>query len=149
MKKINTTRFGEIDTDTLTCVHFADGIPAFETEQDFALIPVAEDSPYIFMQSFVTPELAFLLTRPFLFFPDYNCELGDDVVEALAIESDEDAVIYTLVTVPDGDVSRLSANLLAPVVVNKKNGKARQVILEKSDYTTKHLLFPNSKGGGK
>ena len=66
------------------------------------------------------------------------------MVEALSLDSDEDAVIYTLVTIPDGDVSRLSANLLAPVVVNKKNGKARQVILEKSNYTTRHLLFPEN-----
>lgn len=148
MKMLKTTRFGEIDVDTLTCLHFEDGFPAFEKERDFALIPAAEDSFYIFMQSFLTPELAFLLTRPFLFFTDYQCELTDDVVAKLGIESDEDAVIYTLVTVPDGDVSRLSANLLAPIVVNKKNGQACQMILENSNYTTRHRLFREQKGGG-
>ncbi len=148
MKMLKTARFGEIDADTLTCLHFEEGFPAFEKERDFALIPAAEDSPYVFMQSFLTPELAFLLTRPFLFFPDYHCELTDDVVEKLRLERDEDAVIYTLVTVPDGDVSRLSANLLAPIVVNKENGQARQIILETSGYTTKHRLFQEPKGGG-
>lgn len=148
MKMLKTTRFGEIDVDALTCLHFEDGFPAFEKERDFALIPAAEDSPYVFMQSFLTPGLAFLLIRPFLFFSDYHCELAVDVVDKLGIESDEDAVIYTLVTVPDGDVSRLSANLLAPVVVNKKNGQACQVILEMSGYTTRHRLFREPKGGG-
>lgn len=148
MKMLQTARFGEIDVDTLTCLHFEDGFPAFEKERDFALIPAAEDSPYVFMQSFLTPELAFLLTRPFLFFSDYHCELTDDVVEKLGIESDGDAVIYALVTVPDGDVSRLSANLLAPIVVNKENGQACQMILEASNYTTRHRLFQEPKGGG-
>lgn len=148
MKLLKTTRFGEIDVDTLTCLRFEEGFPAFEKERDFALIPAAEDSPYVFMQSFLTPELAFLLTRPFLFFSDYHCELADDTVEKLGIESDDDAVIYTLVTVPDGDVSRLSANLLAPIVVNQKSGRACQVILETSSYTTKHRLFRESEGGG-
>ncbi|MGP1366547.1 MAG: flagellar assembly protein FliW, partial [Schwartzia sp. (in: firmicutes)] len=34
-----------------------------------------------------------------------------------------------------------TANLMAPVVINQKTREAKQVVLDKSHYTTKHRLF--------
>lgn len=72
MKKVNTLRFGEIEVDEGKIVHFADGIPAFEEEHEFLIIPYDEESPYVFLQSMATPELAFLMTMPFVFFPSMS-----------------------------------------------------------------------------
>jgi flagellar assembly factor FliW len=47
-----------------------------------------------------------------------------------------------MITIPNGSIRYMTANLLAPVVVNIENMQAKQVILEKSNYTTKHRLFP-------
>ena len=141
MRKINTVRFGEIEEDENKIVHFAQGIPAFEDEHEFVIIPYDPESPYVFLQSAKTPELAFLMTMPFIFFPDYEFRLDDAIVKKLSIESQEDLLIYTLLTIPEGKVADMTANLLAPVVVNKKNMQARQIVLEKSHYKTKHRLF--------
>ena len=51
MKKIMTSRFGEIEAAEESIIHFATGIPAFEEEREFILIPYEDDSPYVFLQS--------------------------------------------------------------------------------------------------
>ena len=144
MRKVNTSRFGEIEVDEAKVVHFKDGIPAFEDEHEFIILPYEEESPYYFMQSLKTPDLAFLLTIPFLFFQDYTFELDDDTVAELDIKDPEKLFYYSMVTIPNGSIRYMTANLVAPVVLNSDNMKAKQVVLEKSNYTTKHRLFPEA-----
>ena len=144
MRKVYTSRFGEIEVDEKKVVHFKDGIPAFEDEHEFVILPYEEDSPYYFMQSLKSPDLAFLLTIPFLFFNDYTFELDDTVVADLGIEDSENVFYYTMVTIPNGSIRYMTANLLAPIVLNGANMRAKQVVLEKTNYTTKHHLFPES-----
>ena len=79
---------------------------------------------------------------PFLFFPDYTFEIDDATVKDLDIKDSENVFYYSMVTIPNGSIRYMTANLLAPVVVNIENMQAKQVVLEKSNYTTKHRLFP-------
>jgi len=141
MKKINTVRFGEVEVDEEKIIHFVQGIPAFEDEHEFLIIPYDEESPCVFLQSTNTPELAFLMTVPFVFFPDYQFEIDDASIDELGIEKQEDLMIYSLLTIPGGNIKQVTANLLAPLVINQNNFQAKQVILEKSSYKTKHRLF--------
>jgi len=144
MRKINTVRFGEIEEEESKIVHFEQGLPAFEEEKEFIIIPYDAESPYVFLQSAKTPDLAFLMTIPFVFFSDYEFSIDDAVIKSLVIDKQEELLIYTLLTLPNRDIRQMTANLLAPVVINTKNMQAKQVILEKSSYTTKHRLFPQA-----
>ena len=146
MRKINTLRFGELEIEDQDVVRFADGIPAFEDEHEFVVLPYEEGTPYMFLQSMTTPELAFLMTDPFVFFPDYSFELDDENMEKLAINSMDDVLVCTLISVPRSGVADMTTNLLAPVVINRHTMQARQIVLEKTQYTTKHRLFPEKKG---
>ena len=141
MRKIKTTRFGEIEEDEGKILHFAAGLPAFEDEHEFIIIPYDEESPYVFLQSAITPDLAFLMVIPFIFFPDYELRLEDDVLESLALERQEDLLLYTLLTIPGSDIREMTANLLAPIVINSRTNEGRQIVLDKSSYRTKHKLF--------
>ena len=141
MKTVNTVRFGEIEVDEAKIVHFEQGIPAFEDEHEFVIIPYDEESPYVFLQSLKTPDLAFLMTIPFIFFPDYSFEIDDENQAKLGLETLEDMLVYVLITIPNGSVPDMTVNLMAPVIINKNTMQAKQVVLEKSPYTTKHRLF--------
>ncbi len=143
MMKVNTRRFGEIEVDESRVVKFKEGIPAFEDKHEFLILPYDEETPYYFMQSLEDPDLAFLLTMPFLFFPDYAIEIDDSVLKELDIKNQDDVTLYALVTIPNGSVRYMTANLLAPIVLNTENMQAKQLVLEKSNYTTKHRLFPD------
>ena len=141
MKTVDTVRFGTIEIDEKKLVHFAQGIPAFEDEHEFVIIPYDEESPYVFLQSTTTPELAFLMTIPYLFFKDYEFEIDDATEQVLHLESPDDIVVYSLLTIPQGHIEDMTANLMAPVIINQKTMEAKQLVLEKSPYTTKHRLF--------
>ncbi len=149
MRKVKTNRFGDIEIDDSRVVHFKDGIPAFEDEHEFVILPYDEDSPYYFMQSLKSPELAFVLTVPFLFFPDYAIEIDDDTVKKLEIQNQEKVELYSLLTIPNGSVRYMTANLLAPIVINGENMQAKQIVMDKSNYKTKHRLFPDITKEGK
>jgi flagellar assembly factor FliW len=147
MIKINTSRFGELEIDEKRVVHFKDGIPAFEDEKEFVILPYEEETPYYFMQSMKSPDLAFLITVPFLFFPNYTFEIDDETMAELDISEKDKVLYYTLITIPNFSIRYMTTNLLAPVVVNTKNMQAKQIVLEKTQYTTKERLFPDSKEG--
>ena len=131
MRKVSTSRFGEIEVDEKKIVHFQNGIPAFEDEREFIILPYEEDSPYYFMQSVNSPDLAFLLTIPFLFFPEYSFEVDDVTMKELEITNHDNVFYYSMITIPNGSIRYMTANLLAPIVLNSDNMQAKQVVLEK------------------
>ena len=143
MRKVTTSRFGELEIEEKRIIHFKDGIPAFEDEHEFIILPYDEESPYYFMQSLKKPSLAFLLTIPEIFFADYSAEIDDDTINELEIKDAEKVLVYAMITIPNGSVRYMTANLLAPLVINVENMKAKQIVMDKSNYTTKHRLFPD------
>ena len=147
MKTIHTVRFGDFEVEEKSIVHFAQGIPAFEDEREFVLIPYDAESPYLFLQSCQTPDLAFLMTSPYLFFKDYEFEIDDTTEKKLGLEKPEDVAVYVLLTIPGGSIKDMTANLMAPVIINQNTLDAAQLVLEKSPYQTKHRLFQQDGAG--
>lgn len=147
MKTIHTVRFGDFEVEEKSIVHFAQGIPAFEDEHEFVLIPYDAESPYLFLQSCQTPDLAFLMTSPYLFFKDYEFEIDDATEKKLRLQSPEDVAVYVLLTIPGGSIKDMTANLMAPVIINQNTLDAVQLVLEKSPYQTKHRLFQQDGAG--
>ena len=139
MKKIMTSRFGEIEAAEESIIHFAAGIPAFEEEREFIIIPYEEDSPYVFLQSVKTPELAFLMTMPLTFFSDYEFTIDDEVEAELGLTSPEEVLIYAILTLSGKEIHDLTAN------INATTRQAKQIVLDRSAYTTKHRLVPAEK----
>ncbi|MCX7796155.1 MAG: flagellar assembly protein FliW [bacterium] len=132
---VKTLLFGDIEVNDEFKIVFISPILGFEDEREFILIKEKEDSPFCWLQSLRTPELAFLLADPFIFFPEYVVELEDTY-------RDKDIVIYVIVTLNE-DFKLSTANLVAPIIIDAENKEASQIILENSPYTTRHCIFEN------
>ena len=141
MREITTVRFGKIAIDEEDIIRFKDGLPGFPEEKEFILIPLGENEPFLFMQSLMDADLAFFTTNPFIFFKDYEFVLSDEVLEELDIKSPEDFCVYSILSMTDKNIQNMTANLVAPVIIQNKTKEARQVILEKTSYTTREGLF--------
>ncbi|MGD7053006.1 flagellar assembly protein FliW [Sutcliffiella horikoshii] len=139
--KIETKYHGLIEVQEEEVVKFPSGLPGFLEEKKFAIIPFTEDGTFYILQSVITPELGFVLTNPFTFYPDYDFNLENQAVDSLELDSVEDVTVYTVLTMAD-PFHLTTANLQAPVVVNAKKKLGKQVILTGSPYQTKHNLFP-------
>lgn len=120
-------------------IHFEHGIPGFPNEKEFCIIPLA-DTPFLVMQSMKTTNVAFIIMDPFQTFPDYEFDLSDEVLEGLNIQQANDIATFVILTIQE-PFEKTTANLQAPIILNQKNKKAKQYILNRSPYTTKHLII--------
>ncbi|NLP52698.1 flagellar assembly protein FliW [Bacillus sp. RO1] len=141
--KIETKYHGLIEVQKEEVVRFPNGLPGFLGEKEFTVIPFSEDGMFYILQSVQTPELGFVMTNPFTFYPDYDFNLENQSVETLELDSAEDVSVYSVLTMAD-PFHLTTANLQAPVVVNMKRKLGKQVILTGSPYQTKHYLFPEA-----
>lgn len=146
MMKIKTKYHGEIDINQEEVLHFEKGIPGFQDEKKFMILPLSDDQTFSVLQSLETEYLAFVIANPFLFYKEYDFVVEDSVIEDLEIKSNNDVQVFSILTVQDS-FEQTTANLQAPIVINIKNNKAKQVILNNGDYQTKHPIFQESVKG--
>ncbi len=138
---VQSTRFGPLEVGDQDIISFPQGLPGFEDEKAFVYLPYGPDSPFAFLQSVGEPALTFFIAEPFPFFTDYEFELSDDRAKEIGITADSPFQVFCIVTVPD-NLEEMTANLLAPLVVNWKERRAIQTVLDNKGYTTRHRLFP-------
>ncbi len=143
--KYQSTRFGEFEVTDSEILNCPDGLYGFEQETQFALLPFDPniDSPLEWLQSLTTPELAFVVTDPVPFVPDYEVTLTAEDRRAIGLGEDEEFQIRVIVTVPE-DYRRMTGNLLAPLVIHSRMNTGKQVVLTRPDYNTQHPLLPNA-----
>jgi flagellar assembly factor FliW len=141
--RVDTERFGVVEVEESATIEMAAPILGFPATNSYALVDAGEDSPFTWLQSVQQPELAFAAVDPFAFFADYDFELPRADQDDLRLESGEGARVLVLVSIP-ADVQNMSANLVAPVVINTKSRRAKQVVLYDTPYTTRHYLLPEA-----
>lgn len=137
--KIETKFFGAVEIDDTQIVDFAHGIPGFENERKFAVLK-HDDSPFHVLQSVDRSGLAFILIELGKVAPDYEIDLPDEVVAELKLEKPEEALVCAIVVLP-ANISQATANLAAPIVINIKEKRGVQIILNNPAYGVKHPLF--------
>ncbi len=137
--EVATKTMGSVTVDDDCLITIPDGLLGFEEYKNFALVD-SEFSPLIWLQSLQESNLAFLLIDPFLIADDYEADIDDKELESIGISDPSDVSVLTIVTVPR-DGSAVTANFQGPLIINKKNHKCMQAILENSRYTTKHNIF--------
>lgn len=143
---LQTRIFGELEIVEEEILDFDEGIPGFEDVFKFVLLGTEdEQSPFKWLQSADKPDIAFAVVDPFVFKKDYNVELDDDVLEKLNIQKEEDVLVYSIVVVPE-DISKISANLKAPVVINVKCKKGMQILLDTDRYSVRHYIMEELQG---
>jgi len=146
--QIQTSRFGALDVDERKVLTFPEGLPGFEGCRQFALIPHHsaggdKSSPFVWLQSVEDESLAFLAMEPHQAFPDYAPRVPRAEMEDLALVDEKSRPrLYSLLTVPQGDPQGITANLMAPVVVNTTARLAKQVVLNTDQYGLRHRLLP-------
>ncbi len=142
--KFPTTRFGELDLPPERVISFPRGLIGFPHVQRFALVAHPGGGPFQWLQAVEFPELAFVVTDPKLFFSGYSVPVSKEELRSIGIEKIDDGVVVVILVVP-GDPSRITANLVGPIVINLRERLARQLVLDVSEYTTRHHIFPQEE----
>ena len=141
--KVNTSRFGTLDIADNEIIRFPDGLYGFEKETEFTFLPFNPnvESPMEWMQSLKSSHLAFVITDPYLYLQDYKLKLSEDDKKRVHLNSEEPFLTRTIVTIPENYLE-MTTNLIAPLIINKEKGVAKQFVLTSMDYDTRHYLLP-------
>lgn len=145
--EIITKAHGKIEISDDRLITIPEGLFGFEQYTNYALVD-SDYEPFIWLQSCEDPNLAFLIVDPFLICNDYETDIDDAALRKIDITKPEDIIIMTIVTVPH-DGSSITANFQGPLVINKKNHKCMQAILNDNRWSTKVDIVQamNKKGG--
>jgi flagellar assembly factor FliW len=104
-------------------------LPGFPGHRDYVLVAADAAGLLFWLQSMAADGPRFLAVPAAAFFPDYAPALPGSVLTELGLPDRLAAEIFCLVTVPEGDVASATANLRAPLVVDRDTHRARQVVL--------------------
>ncbi|MGB5157871.1 flagellar assembly protein FliW [Desulfobacterium sp. N47] len=134
--KIKTTRFGTIRVTKDKIIHMPFGMLGFSENKQFIMFRHKENSPFFWYQSVDDPALAFVITSPFMFMPDYKID-DDEVIKAMSWDNigDDDLELYVVANIPKGKPEEMTANLIGPVLINIKNRQAVQMVISNTDYS--------------
>lgn len=132
MMTIETGRFGKIEVSEETLLRFPSGLVGFPAIQEFVVLDVAEDCQYQWFQAIKEPDLAFVIIDVHLLDQKFKAEVSDEGLAELEITSSDPILILAVVTIPAGEPDQATANLRAPLVVNLRTRRGKQLILHES-----------------
>lgn len=144
---ITTNLFGEVEVDESKIICFAQGIIGFPDLKRFMLIHDVEDEDkkISWLQSVDVPGFALPVIDPLVIDEGYNPEIEDELLAPLNIEDASQILVVTTITVPS-DITKMTANFKAPMIINAANLKAAQIIVEDEKYIVKYPIYDILKG---
>lgn len=140
--KVDTSRFGAVEVADSDIMEFADGLLGFENMKRFFIVDPADETLILWLQSVDVADVAFPILEPKIFKLDYKVRLSANELRNLKIDSanKKDTLVYCILNIPV-DVTAMSANLKAPIVINTASRLARQVVLQENEYSVKYPIY--------
>ena len=131
--------------DDLPVIEFVAPVPGFPDRRRFVLVRLDDQAPVYALRSLEDPELRFLVLPPLPFFPDYAPEIDEQTLDLLGTRDIERILILLVVTAGDS-AAEATANLLAPILVDRDTMRAVQAILGNSGLGLAAPLVPARAG---
>ncbi len=142
--KVKTTRFSELEVDAADVINFTEGPLGFETLKKFFLVDPGDQTLILWLQSIEDGAVAFPVIEPNIFNPDYSVQLLPAELASLNLESSQKATVYVILTIPQ-NITDMSANLKAPVIINNETRMARQIVLQDNKLEVKFKMYTDLK----
>ena len=129
------------DSDGSVLLTFPKGLLGFPDLRGFRLLEPQDGYPLKFLQSVERDEVSFICIDPASVKPDYVVPLGEEESEALRLESPEEALVLTLVVIPE-DAKYMTTNLAGPLVININSRIGYQIVLSSEKYPLRFPIIP-------
>jgi flagellar assembly factor FliW len=144
MPSLETKYFATLPYSEGAVFHFPHGIPGFEEEKRFVLIEAAERAPLVFLQSMERASLCFAAFPIQVVDRQYQLAIAPEDLEDLELDPGRQpalgAEVTVLALISWHGQSRVTANLMAPVVLNLKTRHGLQAIRRDAHYSHEHPM---------
>jgi len=121
----------------LPTISMAVPMPGFPAHREFVLVRLHEEGLLYAFTSIEDPELRFLVAPPEPFFPEYAPEIEDEIFAALNTKDPDRLLLMVVIT---AGIDETTANLLAPIVVDRDTMRAMQVVLSGSGLPVRAIM---------
>lgn len=136
---IQTKFHGNLTIESKQAWHFPKGIPGFEDETEFALLPIEGNATFQVLQSTVTPETAFIVANPYTLVDDYTFYIDEPTINLLEIKNEQDVFVLGVLSLKE-PFETSTINLQAPLIFQSNTKKAKQMILNDNVFNMRHPI---------
>jgi flagellar assembly factor FliW len=137
---IKTVNFGELEVPENTIITFKEGLPGFPQIHRFAVLDKNELKPFQYLQALDDPPIGLFIINPFIVDASYEFRLTESDMEDVNSKNSAELAVYAVATIQD-DPTQATINLMAPIVINDRDRRGKQVILHESKYSVRHPLL--------
>lgn len=138
--QVMTERFGELQVSEQDIISFPQGLLGFPKLTQFCLVDPGDGVLILWLQSLQDSRIAFPVLEPKLLLPNYVAKLSAAELRELGMTALAGAAVFSILTI-GADITQMTANFKAPLVLNLKNRIGRQVVLQESEYSIKQPAF--------
>jgi flagellar assembly factor FliW len=143
---LSTLKFGVVTFKNTDVITFVRPIIGFNDLARYFVISRQESEPFKWLQCVDDPSICFVILDPKLVYADYVVDIGlHDVRQLGGSDKVSDYLIYGIVSVPKGHPEQMSINLQGPIIINVKNLKAIQMVLNNPGYEIRYSLFKSKQ----
>lgn len=118
---------------------FEKGIPGFEEYKYFRVSDIEGNKNLKMITSKDDLNIGFVCISPFEVKKDYEINLSDEIINELNIGKPEEVLVLNIITLGK-TLESSTVNLKAPIIINIKNNKGKQLILQDDKYKIKEPL---------
>ena len=90
---IQTKFHGELTIQPEQQWHFPKGMPGFEDEKEFALLPIEGNGIFQVLQSTKSSDVAFIVGNPYIIVTDYSFTVDEPTIDLLEIKKEADVFV--------------------------------------------------------
>jgi flagellar assembly factor FliW len=124
-------------------IHFTQCLPPFVGLHRFVIQGREEEAPFQWLQSVEQPALTLIIALYEELTGEPAPTLPPDLAAELGLEAGDAPLVYVIIS-PGATPEAATVNLLAPIYLNRRTLRARQVILDGELTLTRVPLFSNS-----
>lgn len=136
---IQTKFHGELKIERNQTWNFPKGMPGFESENEFALLPIEGNDTFQVLQSTKTPIVAFIVANPYTLVEDYSFNIDEPTVDLLEIQNEQDVFVLGVLSLKE-PFETSTINLQGPLIFQSNTKKAKQMILNYNAFSMRHPI---------
>ena len=133
---VELPRFGACSYAPSDVIEFPWGLPGFPTLRNWLPLNIDSQGSFIWLQSLDDKSVALPAIDPWMVFEDYDPKLPAYAFTSLEIREAGDFATLCVVVVTT-NAAEMTINLMAPIVVNLRTHKGRQIMLDGSSYSAR------------
>ena len=142
--KFKSEHFGEIEVSADEFFTAVVPVPGFHDSNQYFFIEREKIAPFKWLQSSDDESLTFVVVEPNKFFHDFKPKFGIFDLKEIGLAPQDEPLIMAIVVLPE-DLTKMTANLRGPLIMNPKKRLFKQVFIETDRWSVRESIVEGIK----